>query len=259
VKFLRHQQRAAQKTSDTALRFGRNVLRGALVVLFVFSGLMPLPAAVDEPYKQTYVILINGEKAGTEAVTEEKDGSGNVVSMSEHELLLDEGSSKNRMVFSTKMVLSKGAKNIKTYVCRYKGEPGDSYEVSVQNGRITRVLTRNGQPGVVTAPFTSNMVVVDFNVYHHYEYLLRRYDRKKKGIQTFADFIPIIGNDIPIKVTWVGDENLVFGEKTIEASRFIIEFTDIHTVTLYADKDNRLVVLENTAQGLKVIREDLLN
>ena len=228
------------------------------VFFFVLSGLA-LSAAADDPYKQTYVILINGEKAGTEAVTEEKDGSGNVISMSEHELLLDEGGAKNRMVFSTKMVLSKGAKNIKTYVCRYKtGDTGDSYEVSIQNDQITRVLTRNGQPGVVRAPFTPNMVVVDFNVYHQYEYLLRRYDRRKKGIQTFANFIPIIGNDIPMKITLIGDETLIFGEKTVEASRFIVELADINTLTLFADKDNRLVFLENTAQGLKVIREDLL-
>ena len=235
----------------------RNISAIAITFFLVFSGLTTM--AADEPYMQTYVILINGEKAGTETVTEEKDGSGNVISTSEHELLVAEGSAKNHMVFSTRMTLSKGAKNIRTYVCRYKtGQSGDSYEASVQNGRITRVLTRNGQPGVASSPFTSNMVIVDFNVYHHYEYLARRYDRKKKGTQTFANYIPIIGNDIPMKVTLIEDEILIFGEKTVEASRFIVELANIHTATLFMDKNNRLVALENPAQDLKVIREDLL-
>ena len=225
---------------------------------FVFFLGLTLKAAEDT-HTQTYVILINGEKSGTETVTEEKDRSGNVILSSKHELLVKDGAARNRMVFSTRMVLSKGARNIRTYACRYQtGQSGDSYEVSIQNGRITRVLTRNGQPGVVSAPFTSNMVIVDFNVYHHYEYLLRRYDRRKKGIQTFANYIPVIGNDIPVKVAWIGDENLIFGEKTIETSRFIVELADITTVMISVDKNNRLVVLENPAQELKVIREDLL-
>ena len=231
----------------------------AASIAFFFVVFSPMPVSADDPYTQTYVILINGIKSGVETVTEEIDRSGNIISTSEHELFLDDGSAKNHMVFSTRMVLSKGAKNIRTYVCQYKtGQSGDSYEVSIQNGRITRVLSRNGQPGVVVSPFMSNMVIVDFNVYHHYEYLLRRYDRRKKGIQDFSNYIPVIGNDIPIKVTWIGDERLIFGEKSIEASRFIVELANIHAATLFVDKDNRLVFLENPAQELRVIREDLL-
>ena len=150
---------------------------------------------------------------------------------------------------------------MQTYACWYKtgqsGNSGDSYDVSVQNGLITRVLNRNGQSVTVTAPFTPNMVIVDFNVYYQYEYLVRRYDRKKRGTQIFDNFIPVIGNDIPLKVTLLGDEKLRFGENTVEASRFRIESADIHTATLFADKNNRLVLLENPAQALKVIRKDL--
>ena len=235
----------------------KNISAVAIVFFLVFAG--QAMKADDVPRVSTYIILINGEKSGTETATEEKDGSGNVVLTSEHELLVNDGQVKNRMVFSTKMTLSKGAKNIRTYVCQYTtGQSGDSYEVSVQNGRIRRVLTRNGQPSVVVTPFTQNMVIVDFNVYHHYEYLARRYDRKKKGTQTFANYIPVIGNDIPMKITWIDDEILIFAENTVEASRFIVELANIHTATLFVDKNNRLVAFENPAQELKVIREDLL-
>lgn len=250
------------------MRFRKNTVFTA----FIFAVSLTLTAfAVGAVYAsaaeqgtQSFVILINGKNAGTETVIKGKDESGNVVYNSEHELVVDDGLSINRTVFSTKMVLSKDAKDIKTYDCRYKtsltGDFGDSYDVSIKNGVITRVLTHNGQSINATAPHTQNTVIVDFDVYHHYEYLIRRYDRKKKGTQIFEDFIPVIGNVIPLKVTWIGDEKVRFYEKTVvEVSKFTIEFAGIHTVTVLVDKSGSLSVLENPAQNLKVIRKDLIN
>ena len=235
----------------------------ATVVFFVLSVLSS--AAADDPYSQMYVILIDNEPAGTETVAEEKDKSGAVIYTSEHELLLTDGQTKIRMSFSTRMTFSRGAKNLQSYVCWYKngqsGNSGDSYDVFVKDGHITRVLTRNGQSAEVKTLFTQNMVIVDFNVYYQYEYLVRRYDRKKKGTQVFDNFIPVIGNDIPLKVTLLGDEKLRFDgndAKVVEVSRFRVESADIHTATLFVDKNNRLVLLENPAQDLKVIRKDLM-
>jgi len=238
----------------------RNISVAAVAFFFVFS---VTALAAEDTYTQSFVILIDDKPAGTETVSEEKDGSNNVVYTSEHDLLVDDGLSINRVVFSTKMVLSKGAKDIRTYACRYQtsldGGTGDSYDVSIKNGVITRILTRSGQSIDAAAPFTNNMVIVDFNVYHHYEYLLRRYDRKKKGTQIFENFIPVIGSGIPMKVTWIGDEKLRFYEKnTVETSKFLVDFVGIHTVTVLVDKSGRLVLLENPTQNLKVIRKDLL-
>ena len=247
------------------MKFGKTLIlfTATSTVFFVFSVLSL--AAADDPYTQTYVIIIDNENAGTEAVTEEKDKSGAVIYTSEHELLVNDGQVKNRMAFSTKMIFSRGGKNLQTYVCWYKtaqkGNSGDSYDVTIKDNQITRVLTRNGQSAEVKAPFTQNMVIVDFNVYYQYEYLVRRYDRKKKGTQVFDNFIPVIGNDIPLKVTLLGDEKLRFdenNEKIVEVSRFRVESANINTVTLFVDKDNRLVLLENPAQDLKVIRKDLV-
>ena len=86
---------------------------------------------------------------------------------SEHELLVNDGLSVIRMAFSTRMVFSRGARNLQTYACWYKtsqnDSSGDSYDVSVNNGRITQILTRNGQSTEVTELFTPNMMIVDFS------------------------------------------------------------------------------------------------
>ena len=52
------------------------------------------------------------------------------------------------------------------------------------------------------------MVILDFNVYHQYDYLIRKYDMKKRGRQVFANFIPVIGNDIPLAITFLDNEKL---------------------------------------------------
>ena len=227
------------------------------VLFLVFSGLTPV--AANDLYTQSYVILIDKEIAGTETVTEEKDSSGAVIFTSEHELSVSEGTAKNRMAFSTRMVFSRGARDLQTYFYRYKTGQTGNLEVFVRNDQITRILTSDGQAlSEVTAPFTSNMVIVDYNVYYQYEHLIRRYDRRRRGAQAFANFIPLIGSDIPIKVTLLGDAILRFGEKDVEASRFQVELADIHTVTLSVDRNGRLVILENPTQGLQVIRRDLL-
>jgi len=236
------------------------IISGLAALFFVFFG--SATAAADDSYAQSYVILINNEPAGTETVVEEKDRSGAVISTSEHELFVYDGMTRNRMVFSTRSVFSKGSRNLQSYSCRYttgqNGMSGDSYDVSIKNNQITRVLTRNGQTVEVTAPFTRNMVIVDFNVYYQYEHLISRYDRRRRGTQVFENFIPVVGNDIPLKVTLLGDETMRFDGKNIDGSRFRVEFADIHTSTLFVDKNNRLVVLESPAQNLKVIRKDLL-
>ncbi|MDR0842919.1 MAG: hypothetical protein LBP68_05810 [Acidobacteriota bacterium] len=212
----------------------------------------------DYPYQQSYSILIGNETAGTETVVEKKDGSGKVISTSEHDIMVTDGMAMNRMQFSTRMVFPKNSLIPETYVNQYKTDTaGDAYDVSVAGGRITRVLNRNGQSTTTEAALTPNMVIVDFNVYHQYEYLVRRYDRKKGGVQAFADFIPVIGNDIPLKVTFLSEETRQFDQKNIKVRNFRVEFVGIQTVTLAIDENDRLVSLDNPAQDLKVIRKDL--
>ena len=229
---------------------------------FIWVGIADHAIARDDyPYHQSYSILINNETAGTETVIEKKDGSGKIISTSEHDILVTDGLAMNRLRFSTRTVFPRGSLVPETYVNQYRndqvGNFGDSYDVSISNGQITRVLTRSGQSSTAVTTLSPDMVIVDFNVYHQYENLIRRYDRKKGGMQQFADFIPVIGTDIPMRVTFLGDGTLQFDQKNIEVSNFRVEFVGIQTVTLAVDRNDRLVVLENPMQDIKVIRKDL--
>ena len=74
----------------------------------------------------------------------------------------------------------------------------------------------------------------------------------------FADFIPIIANDIPIALTYLGSSDMKFKKFNLNVRNFQVEFLDIWTGTLSVDENDRLVRLNMPAQDLEVIRKDLV-
>jgi hypothetical protein len=101
-------------------------------------------------------------------------------------------------------------------------------------------------------------VLVDFSVYHHYDYLVRRYDSKKGGRQEFKNFIPVIGTEIPLLLTRLEDSTLEIGDAGVPVRNFRVDFTNIFSATLSVDKAGRLVRLTIPEQDLLVVRTDLV-
>jgi hypothetical protein len=221
-------------------------------------------ASADEKsvdYSQSYVILLKGAVAGNETVTEKKDDAGNIVSSSEHEMFVTDGLDVKRMAFKTKMVLSQDRKTPISLSFQYvtEGGSGDSYDISVKNGQVARTLKRAGQATEASIPFEPNMVIFDNTVYHHYDYLVRHYDSKKGGRQLFQYFVPVIGNDITLALTFLGDENLELKTAKLAIRNFKIEFINIWGGTFAVDKDDRLIRLVIPNQNLEVVRKDILD
>jgi hypothetical protein len=214
----------------------------------------------DIHYSQSYTVIIKGKVAGTETVTEKYGNAGELISSSEHEIYVTDKLETKRMAFSTKMVLSKKSFIPISYDYRYTtGDSGDSYNVVIKNDQITRTLNKGGRTSEITTEFLRDMVILDHNVYHQYDYLIRKYDAKKGGRQLFADFIPVIGADIKLAVTFLGDEKLDLNKSVLPTKKYRIEFVDIWSGTLSMDKDGRLVRLVVPPQDLQVVRKDLFS
>ena len=226
------------------------------VLLFVIPGDAQV---APSGYSQSYAILIKGALAGSETVAETTSESGDLVSMSDHEIFVSDGLETKRMTFSTKMVLAKSSWIPISYTYKYTtGGTGDSYEVAVKKATISRILNRGGRNSEVNMPAPLNMVIVDFNVYHLYDYLIRRYDVTKGGRQLFANFVPLIGDDIPLALTFLGNVDLNSERGSIPSRNYKIEFVGIWNVSLFVDADGRLLRLLIPAQDLEVVRKDLL-
>ncbi len=233
-----------------------------MIPLVLYLSLMMGAPAQAEPaplYTQTYSIFIHGSLAGTEAVTERRDKDGNRVCSSRHDMLVTDGLETKRMAFETTMVFVKDTVIPTKYSYRFvSGDAKDSYDVTVKNGKITRVLSRGGTKSETTADLRPDTVILDFNVYHQYDVLARLYDFKKKGRQTFSDFIPVIGNQVSLAVTWLEDSKLDYGRGSVEVRNFKIEFVGVRTGNFSTDMDGRLVRLLMREQDLEVLRQDLV-
>jgi len=210
-------------------------------------------------YSQTYIIFIDGARAGKETVTEDKDDNGDRVVKSGNEIFLAEGLETNRLAFTTRMVLDKKSLKPKSYIFQYiTGNTGDSYGVLIRGDSITRTLNRSGETSVVSASYQSDTVLLDFNVFHQYEYLVRKYDSKKGGRQLFSNFIPIIGSDIPVSLTFIETSNIPHENGTLSLKNYQFEFVGLRSGAVTTDQSGRLVRLVIPTQSLEVIREDVI-
>ncbi len=225
----------------------------------VFSAAPMDGLSLPSDYSQVYSILIKGSVAGTERITETSDQKGNLVSTSEHDMVISDGMENKRMAFATELVLSTDTFVPVRYSYKYTlGGSGDSYSLTVKDNQITRTLHRGGRVSEVTAPLQPDMVIVDFNVYYQYDYLVRKYDMKKAGRQSFPNFVPLIGSDVPLAITFQGESNLEYQKGHIAVRNFMIEFVGLWTGSLSVDKEGRLVRLLIPEQDLEVVRQDLL-
>jgi hypothetical protein len=216
-------------------------------------------AGPESLYLQTYAVFIRGVPSGTETVSESMDKEGNRVISSQHELMVQDGRESKRLAFETTMVLVKDTVVPMSYSFKYlSGNSKDYYEVKIEGGRITRVLSRGGNVSETAAVMQPGTVILDINVYHQYDLIYRLYDFKKGGRQLFSDFIPVIGTDLPLAVTWLEDSTLDYGKGSMPVRNFKIEFVGVRAGNFSTDMKGRLVRLIMRDQDLEVVRKDLV-
>ena len=235
--------------------------RITFAVFFAWNLLVNIGFAgeLSDEYRQSYVIFINGERSGKEIVTENIAGNGDRLAQTENELYITDGLETNRMAYETRIILNGKTLQPKSYIYRYvSGSSRDHYEVTIQDDKITRTLTRGGETNVATEELKQDLVILDVNVYHQYDYLIKKYDEKKGGRQLFSDFIPVVGNYIPIALTYIGESKINYPKGTIEAKEYQIEFVNLRNGTVMTDTNGRLLRLVMPGQDLEVVREDLL-
>jgi hypothetical protein len=230
------------------------------MLILALNGFYGLGIAEDgqADYSQTYIIFIDGARAGKENVTERKNDEGNRIVESENEIYLTDGLDTNRLAYTTRMVLD--GKSLKPKSYEYKsttGNTGDSYEVLIEGDSITRTLHRAGETSVATDSFQSDTVILDFNVYYQYDYVLQKYDSKTGGRQLFSDFIPVIGSHIPLILTFIGSSNLPNKNGTLPVNKYQVK-VGTRSGTVTSDSNNRLIRLEMPDQNLEVVRDDIL-
>jgi hypothetical protein len=228
------------------------------VILFLSLAQMGQAPPAAAPAPRSYNIYIRGALAGTERVEEVAAKDGSIATRSWHDILVTDGLETSRLAFETSLNLAKGTNSPIRYGFKYtSGSSRDSCDVSVRSGQLVRVLTRAGKTTESATPLEPSLILLDFNVYHHYDFLVRRYDAKRGGRQLFSDYIPLLGTTIGVAITPIEDSELDFGRGTIKVRNFRLEFVGVRTGVLSVDGDGRLVRLLIRDQDLEVLRSDV--
>jgi hypothetical protein len=223
------------------------------MVLLLQAGQAP---AGPPTYTQAYEVILRGQPAGTEVVSERTDKDGNFVSTSEHDILVSDGLETKRVAFTTELVRAKRSQAPIRYEMRYtSGESHDSCVVTVAGSQLVRTLVRGSRKSEKAAPLEPSTVIVESNVYHLYEQLVQKYDAKKGGRQIFQAYLPPIGSGIPAALSLLGEEDVTTPSGTLHIRNFKFEFIGLTNALLSVDKSGRLVRFYNPEQELEVIRK----
>jgi hypothetical protein len=228
-----------------------------LLWLSILTGFHP-QAGPPPAYSQSYSIFIHGSLVGAETVTERTDKDGNRVCSSQDEMLVTDGLELKRMVFETNTVFVKDSTVPMSYSYKYLSGSNDYCEVTVKSGRIIRVLSRAGNISETSSALQPGTVIMDVNVFYPYDVVVRLYDFKKRGRQVFSNFIPIIGSDVPLAVTWLEDSRLDYGKGSIPVRNFRVESAGTRVGNFSTDMSGRLVRVIMREQDLEVVRKDLV-
>lgn len=231
-----------------------------LLLFWLMTGLGAwLQTEAPPLYTQSYAIFIRGNPSGTETVVERWDKDGNRVVTSQHEILVTDSISTNRLAFETASIFAKNTPILMSYSYKYlSGNSKDHYDVSINDGRINRVLSRAGNVSEVNVALLPGTVILDINVFHQYDELARLYNFKKGGRQLLNNFIPVIGNNLPLAVTWLEDSKLEYAQGAVPVRNFKVEFVGVRAGNFSTDAKGRLVRLIMRDQDLEVVRMDLV-
>jgi hypothetical protein len=203
------------------------------------------PASVLSEDRGKLVITVNGQTAGAEDFSITRDGSGWVAKGTTEV----DGPNGVSHLTSELRLNAAGAPVRYFWITDKNKRASSTTEFEGMTARITLDLGE-GKPVRQDYTFTSPVIVLDDNLYHHYEILARVYNWQTKGPQNFAVLIPQEQSPGMITV-----ESL--GPTTSEGTRW--EQMSVRTpdlqVLLYLDASHRLMRLSVPASKAEVRRQ----
>lgn len=224
--------------------------------ILIFILLFLASCGSPQDYSQTYIIVMNRKKIGTEVVNEKTDRNGNRTCIAEQ--ALDSGPNakdKKQRIIKTKMVIPKGQLFPSSYA--YDSDTDSSYEIKVEDGKIINTNKTQEESEVKQIPFDPGMPMLSLTSYHTIDYWIRKYDEKKRGDQNIQTYLFPSASIVKIMVT---PSNTILPDhdnKELKIKNYEIEVDNEINILLWVDQDNRLYRMFIQGPNIEVIREDL--
>ncbi len=191
------------------------------------------------------VITVNGQAAGAEDFSITRDGNG-WVAKGTTEIRGQNGVSH---LTSELRLNSAGAPVRYFWITDTNKRASSTTEFEGMTARITLDLGE-GKPVRQDYTFTAPVIVLDDNLYHHYEILARVYNWQTRGAQEFAVLIPQEQSPGKVTVESLGPTN-TGGARLVQLA---VRTPDLE-VMLYLDASHRLMRLSVPASKAEVRRQ----
>lgn len=197
-----------------------------------------------------YKILIDGKPAGQERFqATQSDDRLTIRSSGEVPV---EGSSQ--IIKTTTEVIGG---RINRYTLEFNKSTGiEKYDLGFSNGKARLVVEAHGRKTERTKEVSAGAVLLDKNVWHHYRFLLYKYNLNRGGSQRFDVFIPQAAfRQYTAEVEMKKQVTYEFREKKIEAYRFEILLADTYDVIVITDEKKIPLFIEIPSEKIKAILE----
>lgn len=226
----------------------------AALALLVLWPIVPRLSPLELPQQGRLLIYIEGRQSGYENFQFRMDDGGLELS-TESNMVISESGAPSRLSFESKLLLDPETLAAKSYLYRFKGEGRDSYQVDFEAGRATRRLLRGGRLDIKTSQLEHQPLLLDYNIYSHFMLLLHRYDLKKGGEQGFYSYLPLLGEEMPVSVSFVGEVPISSGGAAIKARAFKVDFAGIYSADILASPDNGILKITIPRGAIEVVGE----
>jgi hypothetical protein len=211
------------------------------------AGKSPVATAFAED-KGRFRVLVDGQPSGTEEFQIARAGS-DWVARGSVDITAGGGTTKLSSILRVR-----GDGTPVKYEFDMTGTDGKKSAVDVvfNNGTATIETQAAGSPAFTQEFFYEKprVVVLDNNLYHHYALLVRMFDWKARGAQTFAVLIPQDQLPGSVTVEYIGEQNI--GGARLEALR--MKSADLEAF-LYVDNNRRLMRIAVPDSKAEVVRE----
>lgn len=222
--------------------------------LLVLSLIAPPLSSTELPRQGRLLIYIEGRQSGYENF-HLRTADGRLELVTESQMIISESGAPSRLSFESKLLLDAETLAPKSYLYRFKGEGRDSYQVEFEAGRATRRLLRGGRLDIKTSQLEHQPMLLDYNIYSHFMLLLHRYDLKKGGEQGFYGYLPLLGDELPVNVSFVGEVPISSGGAAIKARAFKVDFAGIYSADILASPDNGILKITIPRGAIEVLGE----
>lgn len=136
------------------------------------------------------------------------------------------------------------------------GANSQKYSLEFKEGTVHVTIEAHGRKSERTRNVARDVILLDKGVWHHYRFLLARYDMKAGGVQRFKVFSPQSGlREFWADVRYLRKENFKSGQTKRSGDLFSVVLAEAFEVLIFADGSRAPISIEVPSEKTKAVLE----